>query len=82
VSSIIGTLAGLGLANVSSLCARVARTIEGRGLKISPVGLIRTPRPQQPRLLRVSSSPITRSRHRARAFATITQLIHYFFCFS
>ena len=49
VSSIIGTLAGLGLANVSSLCARVARTIEGRGLKISPEGLIRTPRPQQPR---------------------------------
>jgi hypothetical protein len=48
VSSIIGTLARLGLASVWSLCARVARAFENGGLSASAVALACTPPFQQP----------------------------------
>jgi hypothetical protein len=57
VSSIIGTLARLGLASVCSLCARVAWAIENSGLNASPEGLALTPLFQQPGILPAPSSP-------------------------
>jgi hypothetical protein len=57
VSSIVGTLAKLGLASVSSLCARVAWAIEDGGLNASPEGLARTPPSQLPGILPAPSSP-------------------------
>jgi hypothetical protein len=57
VSSIIGTLARLGLASVCSLCARVAWAIENSGLSASPEGLACTPLFQQPGILPAPSSP-------------------------
>jgi hypothetical protein len=57
VSSIIGTLARLGLTSVGSLCARVAWAIENSGLNASPEGLARTPLFQQPGILPAPSSP-------------------------
>jgi hypothetical protein len=57
VSSIIGTLARLGLASVWSLCARVARAFENGGLSASAVALACTPPFQQPGILPEPSSP-------------------------
>ena len=55
------------LVNLVSLCARVARAVEDGRLNTSPEGLARTPPPQQSRLLREPSSPLTRCCHQPRA---------------